>query len=94
MLLSLCKRLYRTGELRCKTASIGPEVDGFIYRSRKGNLYILVDDSVSPEARTRAFLHETHHAAADMPAGKYVLGLDDRRSRRERAAEEYATREY
>ena len=93
MSLSYCKKLHRTGELRCRVTSIGPEVDGFIYRSRKGNLYIMVGESVSPEARTRAFLHETHHAAADMPAGKYVLGLDERRSCRELAAEEYATRE-
>jgi len=93
MSLSHCKKLYRTGELRCKVASIGPEVNGFIYRSRKGKLYILVDESVSPEARTRALLHESHHATADLPSGKYVLGLDERNSCREQAADEYAARE-
>lgn len=90
MSLSYCKKLYRAGELCCRVTSIGPEVDGFIYRSRSGRLYILVDDSISPQARTRALLHEVHHAAFDLPASEYVLGIDERRTVREQAAEEYA----
>ena len=50
----------------------------------------MVDDSISPQARTRALLHEVHHAAFDLPASEYVLGIDERRTVREQAAEEYA----
>ena len=90
MSLSYCNKLHRTGELRCRVASIGPEVDGFIYRSRSGRLYILLDESISPEARARALLHEAHHAVSDLPASGYVLGVDEQRTIREQSAEEYA----
>ena len=86
MSLSVCKKLYRAGELRCKVTSIGPEVDGFIYRSRSGRIYILVDDSISPEARARTLLHESHHATFDMKRG-YAVGVDEHLSEREKMAD-------
>ena len=93
MYLSHCKKLYRTGDLRCKVTSIGPEVNGFIYRSRKGNLYILIDESISPETRSKTFLHEAYHAANDLPTIGYTVGIDERLSSRERVAEDYVKTE-
>ena len=52
MSLKLCKKLHRTGELRCRVTNFGPQIHGLIYRSRKGTLYIMADESLSPEART------------------------------------------
>ena len=86
MSLSYCKKLHGTGELCYRISSIGPEVNGFIYRSRSGRLYILVDESISPETRARTLLHEAHHAAVDLPASGYVLGIDERRTLREHVA--------
>lgn len=81
--------MYLAGELRCRVTTIGPEVNGFIYRSRKGNLYILADETLSPEALEQTVRHEAFHAVHDLRPGEFILGLDDHRSEREQSADAY-----
>lgn len=57
-------------------ADLEPGSLAFVYRSRKGRYYIIIDSSLSPEAREKTFWHEAHHILVDMPRTQYVVGLD------------------
>lgn len=89
MSLDYCKRLYWSDDLRYHLVSIGPQVHGFIYRSKKGILHILADETLSPSARRETILHEAYHAANDMKPGDYVVGLNRLDCVKEKEADEY-----
>ena len=93
MSLDYCKRLYWSDDLRYHLVAISPHIHGFVYRSRKGILHILVDESLSPSAQKSTILHEAHHVENDLRNGKSIVEINHHNDRRETEAETCAASE-
>ena len=70
-----------------RLADLEPDVAAFVYRSRKDRFYIIVNESLSYEARQETFFHELCHVIEDMPRVGYMLGLDMKRHNIEKRAD-------
>ncbi|QNB46849.1 hypothetical protein BR63_11330 [Thermanaerosceptrum fracticalcis] len=66
---------------------LGGEVLAFVYRSKKNNFHIFVNESLSIEIQRKVFIHELYHITFDMPEVGYILGVDKQRSPMEKEAD-------
>lgn len=49
---------------------------GFVYLSRRGNYYLILNGNVNYETQCKTFIHEIKHISEDMPKIGYMIGLD------------------
>lgn len=98
--MDIVRALFRSGlepvevlrayDIFPQLADLGPEVAALVYRSRRGRLYILVNERRGVVDQARSFLHELHHSVVDLPGLGCIVGLDMRDHRREAEAETFA----
>ena len=49
---------------------------GFVFVSKKGNYYIVLNGNVNAETQLHTFVHELKHIVEDIPKHSYMLGID------------------
>lgn len=70
------EEIMRAYDIYPHLGDLEPDVAAFVYRSRKDRFYIIIDASLSYEARLRVFFHELYHILEYMPRQGYILGMD------------------
>jgi len=63
-------------EIVYHVAPLGPEIAGYVYRSRKGIYHIFISETLSWEAKISVLIHEICHIEKDIPSSPYIIGLD------------------
>lgn len=90
MSLAKIKKMIYSGEIALYKVSIGGDLPGFVYSSRKGKYHIFVDDTLSPDAENDVILHECGHIIMHAAsAACTTIGLDDCNHDREKEAEQF-----
>ncbi len=62
---------------------------GFVYLSKRGNYYLVLNGNVNYETQCKTFVHEIKHIAYDMPKIGYMVGLDMQRTYLEDDADKF-----
>lgn len=73
--------------VRVHRENLAPDVDGFVYKSRKGIYHIVINCNLSWNAQTEVFLHELYHIKDDLPKVDHIIGLDMRHVHVEKQAD-------
>lgn len=60
--------------------NLSSNIYGFVYFSRKGNYYLVMNGNLSYETQCQTFAHELKHIVTDMPGMGYFIGLDMHRA--------------
>ena len=56
--------------------NISSKIYGFIYVSRQGNIYIILNGNISYEMQRKALIHEFKHILIDVPKQSYFIGFN------------------
>jgi len=79
--------VLRTYGICVRLGDLSGEVNGFLYVSRRGKRYIVVENSLSPSVQQDTLLHELKHVLKDLPKRPYVFGMDQQGRQEEREAD-------
>lgn len=82
--------LLRANNIYPVTTLLDPCILAFVYYSRKGRYYIIVNSLLSPRAQRQVFIHEFHHITKHLPGINYIVGFDMMRHTYEFEADYYS----
>lgn len=93
MCLREINRLISQNELLTHSVSLGGELHGFVYKSKKGKVHMFIDDSLSPAATNSVKLHEGGHVIEHLSHSKCMVGINNINRKIESEAECYVHKE-
>lgn len=77
-------------DIRVHRENLSLDVDGFVYKSRKGIYHIVINNNLNWRTQTEVFLHELSHIQTDLSKIGYIIGLDMRHEHVETRADRVA----
>lgn len=51
-------------------------IKGFVYVSRRGNYYIILNGKLNSEGQCKTLVHELKHIIEDVPTTSYYIGIN------------------
>lgn len=56
--------------------NLSSNIKGFVYVSRRGNYYIILNGNLNYEMQCSTLVHEIKHIVQDLPTMSYYIGID------------------
>jgi hypothetical protein len=75
--------------IRTSLAKLNPKTRGFVYESRKGTYYLILNKDLDYKIQCETFIHEIKHITEELPKSGYIIGLDMQYTEMEIAANQF-----